>query len=335
MQHIRWIDMVRGFSMVAILLFHTEIYYTGCERIPYSLYVGNVLVAFFFCSGFLFVSENKQFSLRHKLKSIVRSLLIPYFIFTLLIAFPKAFVHGQSTDIMDILVHIALGHASWFVAALIVSELIFSVLVHFLQRKEYLILTICIIFSLMAWYYGNKLLPQHLLFQQDHWCVNEALLVMPFLALGMMLRRRQFLIERLSSWYIVLTALLLFVVLKIYIIKTGTMQILWPMRITYWPVFIVDNILSTFLLIEAARRMENWPSPLFWTGSHSLVYYFFCGGIPLLTGLFLRRIGFAWHHQYWRVLVALLIVYALSSFTAWFFYRYFPFLLGKRKKIMP
>lgn len=43
-----WIDLLRGFCMVAILLDHTEIYYTGDNIIGYNYYVANVLVAFSF-----------------------------------------------------------------------------------------------------------------------------------------------------------------------------------------------------------------------------------------------------------------------------------------------
>ena len=31
-----WIDMLRGFCMLSILLDHTEIYYTGGNLIPYD-----------------------------------------------------------------------------------------------------------------------------------------------------------------------------------------------------------------------------------------------------------------------------------------------------------
>ena len=66
-----WIDLLRGFCMVAILLDHTEIYYTGDNIIGYNYYVANVLVAFFFLSGYLFYKDT-PFSLQLKLKAIAR-----------------------------------------------------------------------------------------------------------------------------------------------------------------------------------------------------------------------------------------------------------------------
>lgn len=53
MQRKVWIDNLRGFCMLAILLDHTEIYYTGENVIDYNLYVANVLIVFFILSGYL------------------------------------------------------------------------------------------------------------------------------------------------------------------------------------------------------------------------------------------------------------------------------------------
>ena len=56
-----WIDLLRGICMLAILLDHTELYYTGGNIIDYNFYVVNALVVFFFLSGYLFF-KNEAFS---------------------------------------------------------------------------------------------------------------------------------------------------------------------------------------------------------------------------------------------------------------------------------
>ena len=71
MTRIEWIDMLRGFSMMAILWFHTEVYYTDTIITPYAMYVGDVLAVFFFLSGYLMYSD-KAFNVRHKLYRILR-----------------------------------------------------------------------------------------------------------------------------------------------------------------------------------------------------------------------------------------------------------------------
>ncbi len=57
-----WADIIKGICMMAILLFHTEVYYAGQEIIPYHCYVTNALLAFFFISGFFFSHPDKVFS---------------------------------------------------------------------------------------------------------------------------------------------------------------------------------------------------------------------------------------------------------------------------------
>ena len=80
MQRKVWIDNLRGFCMLAILLDHTEIYYTGENVIDYNLYVANVLIVFFILSGYLMYKTT--FNIKHKLYSIFRTLFIPYIVFT-------------------------------------------------------------------------------------------------------------------------------------------------------------------------------------------------------------------------------------------------------------
>lgn len=52
--------------MLAIIFDHTEICFTGDNIVPYRMYVPDVLMAFFFLSGYLFYRP-EGFCLRHKL----------------------------------------------------------------------------------------------------------------------------------------------------------------------------------------------------------------------------------------------------------------------------
>lgn len=74
--------------MLAILFFHTESYMAGEALIPYYLYVGDALVIFFYLSGYL-IFRPEGFSLRHKMRSILHRLVIPYLVFTTLRRYPR------------------------------------------------------------------------------------------------------------------------------------------------------------------------------------------------------------------------------------------------------
>ena len=114
--------------MMAILLFHTEIYYTGTSIIGYNLYVTDALYLFFMLSGYLLYKNVGMIDIKYKLKSVLRNLLWPYFIFTSVMAVPKALAHGERVDNVWVLVqNVVTGQASWFIAALIVAEIMFVV----------------------------------------------------------------------------------------------------------------------------------------------------------------------------------------------------------------
>lgn len=134
-QRKHWIDLLRGICMLAILLDHTEIYYTGTNIINYNAYVVNALTIFFMLSGYLMYKEN-GFDIRKKIKSITQTLLLPYFIFSALISLPKNLVHGNEINIMNICEQIILGQASWFIAALCLSEAIFAVTIWIARGKN-------------------------------------------------------------------------------------------------------------------------------------------------------------------------------------------------------
>lgn len=80
LKRIGWIDNLRGFCMLAILLDHTESYYLDYHIINQNLYLTDALVFFFILSGYLMYKPQQQFCIAHKMKSIGRSLLMPYFI---------------------------------------------------------------------------------------------------------------------------------------------------------------------------------------------------------------------------------------------------------------
>lgn len=103
--------------MLAIIFDHTEICFTGDNIVPYRMYVPDVLMAFFFLSGYLFYRP-EGFRLRHKLHSWLRGVLMPYFIFTSALALPKAWLHGADGSLSDLLLTILTGQGSWFIASL-------------------------------------------------------------------------------------------------------------------------------------------------------------------------------------------------------------------------
>lgn len=316
-----WVDALRGFCMVAILLDHTEIYFTGTNIIDYRHYVSNVLVVFFFLSGYLFYRD-EPFSLRKKLVSIVRSLLVPYFIFTTIIAIPKALVHGM--DIGTTLLTVVTGQASWFVAALIVAEIVFSTVLWVFKGKSLSLLTLALVGATSCYFLSTH-------YDNLYWQIENAAMAIVILYLGYTYHKYETVINHFHTLSSLFFFFILFLIIKVYEDAYNFKMVVEPIMIDNWYVFIFDALVGTLFFVSLAKQVGSvtW---LEWTGRRSLVIYFLAGGIPLITAMLLHHFHFNYTGHYQQVMFAFLLVYAFSSLAAWVVFHYFPFMVGKRKK---
>ena len=108
-----------------------------------NIYVVNALTLFFIISGYLIYKESK-FDFKNKIKSIAKTLLLPYLIFSFLISLSKAWVYNNSINLIEICTQIAYGQSSWFVATLILSESIFA-LVLWMSRENIIAIALSLI----------------------------------------------------------------------------------------------------------------------------------------------------------------------------------------------
>lgn len=321
---IDWIDSLRGICMLAILLDHTEIYYAGKNIIDYNFYVVNALVLFFFLSGYLMYRDNQNFNIIHKLKSITKGLLIPYFIFTTIIALPKAVAHGNTIEINHIFMQIVMGQASWFVAALCLSELFFAISMWITRGKLLLLFFIGVIGFVISIYLssssnGGQTFP---------WQLDNSLQALLFLCIGYTYHRYEHVFNIFNHIPYLSLLLIMLVILKIYEYMNGVNMLIWHIDINNYPVFILDISLCALLMIHLCKLLPRYKW-LVWTGEHSLVYYFLCGGIPFLISKLFIKVDLAYNGNYLYVMATFAIVYLITSICTWLIYKYTPFLVGK------
>lgn len=360
--------------MLAILLFHTESYVAGDTLIPYYLYVGDALVIFFYLSGYL-IYRLEGFSLRHKMRSILHRLVIPYLAFTTLMAIPKALAHGMalSSNTMQLLVEsIVLGQASWFVAALIVAELIFALILR-VSRENIWAVVLTAVLGL-----PTSLFVSRHVGECSVWQLNQALLALSYLALGYSIHRMKKTLSLQREWnrtnqkkgilfplrffflsgarkqfcaspkiMVFIAALSALMIIKVER-KSGGNFILCPLQISDGAQFTADSLLAIFLTTEVCQGLEQLrlhkdtafnsleaiTRRLLWllehTGRQSLVYYFFCGGIPLLVSRALPHIGLSYDGNYGIILLAFALVYLTTGILADLCYGYCPQLVGNK-----
>ncbi len=319
-----WIDLLRGFCMLAILLFHTEIYYTGDTIIPYSLYVVNALTTFYCISGYLMYRE-ESFSIIHKLKSIVRSLFIPYFIFTSLMAFPKVLVHQQDINIIQITGNILGGNASWFIATLIVAELLFIGIIYISKSRSVPIFTISCIFFVFSVFLSKTDI-------YNFWHFKNGLMAVFYLSLGYLYHKY----EKYFQNYKLVTfvgSFILIIIIKGYVFSNQILLGLDTFNITSYFIFMIDTVVFTICLFSIAPFIPHI-SFVEWIGQHCIVFYFLCGGIPMLTSIAINKAGFTYHGNYMYVLLVYILVVLITTIVTLLIYKYIPFITGKSFKTL-
>ena len=266
MERVGWIDFLRGISMIAILVYHTEIYYKEYDVTPYYVYTTNAIILFYFISGYLFY-KNSTFQLKQRIISIVRSLLIPYFIFTALIAVPKLLIRQMDVNWEEIIIHILTGRASWFIAALIVAEIVFSILL-WISRGKHIGISIVALFCFISYY----IIPFN---QHNYWQWQDALLAVTFLYLGYVYHQYKQYFHTINKPLYSLFLLLVLILIKVYEYHVDL-----PMRniaIENVPLFLADTVVWLLLVISIINFSPRCHI-IEWTGQHCIVYYFLCGG---------------------------------------------------------
>ena len=317
-----WIDLVRGFCMLAILVHHTEMYYVGEAIIDYRFFADNALCTFFFISGYLFYKET-PFNLKYKFLSILKTIIIPYFIFMSVIALPKALAHGKFVSVSDSILSIVLGQQSWFITALATAEIIFSILLYLSKQYKWVLpIGVLISFIGIILLTGNEQMLAH-----NYWNIMDGLLAISFLYIGYQYHQKENVINRFPL-YLYIIPFILFFISKWVIVEYKVYCYLGPVDIDNYPVFIVDNVLAILLITRLCKLLPDM-KPISWMGSHVIVYYFLCGGVPLTLSVLANKIGFSYYGNYLQVIVVLIAVYLMITLLTWFIYKYIPWATGR------
>ncbi len=311
--------MARGAAILSILLFHTDSYNFEELIIPYEYYVENFLALFFFISGFLFYRVEVEFDIRHKIESILKTIVLPYFIFTTCMSVPKALVYGRELS-TDMFITIITGQASWFVTALILAELLFSILILAQKHNRFIMPAVCFILGISSVY----ITPEFNL-----WHFQNAMLAMPYLYMGYIYHKY----ELPVTWFVNNKVFVSGVIVCLFAFKylehnAGMRMLFEPVIITSFLLFFIDTMMFITVFILLIRHIRPYKM-ICWTGKNSLVYYFLCGGVPLLTNKLLVLSGINYDDNIIILLLITIFVYLITTFITHLIVRYIPFVTGK------
>ncbi len=301
--------------MVLILLFHTSMYYVGRDIPPYSMYVENALAMFFFISGYLFIANGAVLDWRKKLKSILQKLVIPYLIYTPTIAVLKSFAYGTAINPLNIMARVLSGEASWFVSSLIVAEVLFLIVVLISRGKLLITASLCTLpYILVA--YDTDITPFSIL--------NVSFIGLALLFLGHIFRRCEHVIDNMhSASYIPL--FLLLAIIKVYEYVGGINMTFYVIQIDNFALFLADTVVSSLCLVWLCKRLPSIKI-VEYIGSHSLIYYFICGGVPLIVSRLMPRYTDGSYHL---LAVTFVIACLCSTAIVWAIYKWLPWTTGK------
>ena len=316
---IEWLDVARGLCMLLIIYDHSDSYFTLLNPLlPYNWYVANVLCAFVFISGYLFPTHT-QLVVSKKIKSIFRTLVVPYLFFSTLFTFPKAFIHQQDVSISESLFNILSGQSSWFICALVVAELLFVGLVQLFKGNKIAVFIVSLACFILA-----TLSPEP---NNNYWSAVQALIFMPFLCMGWIAKQHSF---KISNKHFTLV-LVLFIVLKVVGTQIHFNEVIAPMLINQPLLFMVDMIVGIALLIFIAQKI-NRNTFIEHVGKHSLICYFLCGGVPLLFTKLFEKIGLGYHNAPYLLPLIFLFSTFIIVVAATLIQKYLGFLWSSKRK---
>lgn len=322
-----WPDYGKAICMLIIMLFHTELIYLGDTSLFTELVFYHTSVVFFFyISGYLTNVEN--FSFKKSIESLLKRLLIPYFIFSTIIYIPKQLIHGWDFDILKMIEDIFGGIASWFVAALIVSKLIQSIVLKF-TKNFYVIGIIFLLLSICGFILTHYLPPP------IYWRVNFAFISMIYLFIGMLYKKYEHIISK-NKISVAICSTILYFALSFLILDSDIWFYIYGLnvgKVAVLPVLVylfisVIGILMTTSLVKLIPTGIKWLS---YIGVNSLTYYYLNTGLLLVLTTIMNKIGITEIYP-WFTLPLYLIVVILLTFASEIILRFAPWMVGYSKK---
>lgn len=328
-KQISWINIGRAICMCCVYFYHSE--NSGMENLEYSYFFRPFFLEFFFfISGYLMLIPGKRLDIKHKLNSILSKMIWPYFVFTTIIWVPKMIKHGRDIDIASYFVDVFGGTASWFIAALIVAELMILLLSCFLKdTRQYLIVGILTFAAAMVLkiYFPE---PQP-------WYYKSGMMGILFMSIGGCYRYYQDKLEHFFTWRNCIVAFCVYSAITLADYNTfrytpSTCEVSYKCI----PLGLIENITGICFMLLLVKKMPSC-SWFDYIGKNSLPFYFLSGACPTFASLFFKKIMPEAGYLMATSVVALMAI-IMAYISTFIIEQYFPIMLNvlykreKRKK---
>ena len=310
-----WIDTGKGWLILSVLYYHCEKYYNN-DAIVSLFWIPFFMTCFFFMSGFVFHTK-EDINIIHKIKSIIYKLLWSYLIFTSIILIPKALVRGYGIE--EGIISVIMGEASWYVAALIVAEIILCSL--FIKKwKQFQLLLISISLLLISIFLNN-------IIDYQPWFFIKGISGAGYMLLGHLfyLNKEKFYSLHKIKYLFITIAIFSIIRYTMYLYDNNSIynenSLPWDFSINTLMFFIesIVGILMCYIFFNLYTHKY-----IKFAGKNSLIYYYLNGGIILVSSILINKIL---PFNYLFVIVVFVITNILLSLISRLINKYFPFLL--------
>lgn len=291
-----------------------------------------------FISGYLFTKDIFKINFRSKLKQVLRAIIIPYFIFVTAMALPKV-MFGHS-NAHQILIDIIMMRASWFVVAIAVMQIAYTILLWIKPSVINLIVSTGIMFLLgyafvvlyrdcPDWMLDNQWIQSEDLPNKLPACINLAFIQSPFFALGILFKH--------SEKYCVLNFTSLIISLMLYVVLYIFIDHLYIGSFMHISTHNYKNILLIFIIgligiwaLMCISYIIQSCKPFNYIGKNSIIFYFLNGGVITFVQVFMKKITLLDPNNYFNQFLVAVIATALMFPCVWFINKYTPILSGNK-----
>lgn len=325
-----WIDIAKGITILLVFFGHTVSFPYELTRIIYFFH----MPTFFLLSGYCF---NLKGSFSEFIIQKAKGILLPVFTLgltgSIAVSLMLVFVKNESVDwkwvFLNPVVQYGPHDLLWYLPAAFVSLVLFNLLVKWCKEKLLFIVVISFFLAVLS-YLFIRLIKIEL-----PWQLDTALVALPFLAVGYSAKVKGFVSHIGKIWVFIVSALLCIVVgilnMKFFGVVEMHVNSYGNLPLFYLSAFAgVGMVVSLSVMISENRMLEFF-------GRNTLVFYSL-EPIQYFANFMLGVcVGFIPHYDNVLVRIAVsvcvvCVVTSLSSFAAIVVNKYFPFLIGKRRK---
>ena len=257
-KRITWIDASKGIGIFLVIIGHATL--TGPSR--GEIYAFHMPL-FFFISGFLF-SIKKYKTFKDFFISKTKSLLIPYFAFSIISILLYGYFSAQPIDPANFFKttliskrnSIYFNEALWFLTSLFLIEIIFYFIVRMIKR-DYAILFAALVTAFISFTLFNPLAGAHIL----PWSLDQSLFFLEFFGVGYFLKTKQLLAGNLKRSIVLPILSLIYIVL---LMNPHYYQRIWgimnlPSTITLYFNHLVWALLAISFVIYISQFLSFSP----------------------------------------------------------------------------